>query len=368
MPGRQAKTLSSADVNDLLIFASCTRDPLRNRVIVLLSAKAGLRAGEIANLTWAMVVGPTGQISGSIELHDTAAKKGSGRMIPIHPELRAALENLRRVEARSEYVVTSERGRAMTPPSIVVWFNRAFRTDWPARLLVPFRPTNVCHPRGAVGAQSWRLVARCPAVGRSSVDPDDAAVHRRRQRRAAQTGRDDLSHGRHGDNSATSDQRSKISRKAQSDSRNRSCGSGDLPRLLSGRVREPNRQDFRADLAADGVRTAMRKRDTAAVFDWLIAALSYQGIADQIAYDYMEQHGYVRWDDINQKLADDASCPKLRSYWHFTTATTPSSVGPAPSPITSAAVRCRPMTCATAASTRPPMRCTCSFVTLRMEI
>ena len=39
----------------------------------------------------------------------------------------------------------------------------------------------------------------------------------------------------------------------------------------------------------------MRKRDTAAVFDWLIAALSYQGISDQIAYDYMEQHGYVQW-------------------------------------------------------------------------
>ena len=82
MPGRQAKTLSSADVNDLLVFASCTRNPLRNRVIVLLSAKAGLRAGEIANLTWDMVVGPTGQISGIIELRDHAAKKGSGRVDP----------------------------------------------------------------------------------------------------------------------------------------------------------------------------------------------------------------------------------------------------------------------------------------------
>ena len=110
MPGRQAKTLSSADVNDLLVFASCTRNPLRNRVIVLLSAKAGLRANEIANLTWDMVVGPTGQISGIIELRDHAAKKGSGRMIPIHPELRAALADLRRVAALSEHVVTSERG------------------------------------------------------------------------------------------------------------------------------------------------------------------------------------------------------------------------------------------------------------------
>jgi hypothetical protein len=74
---------------------------------------------------------------------------------------------------------------------------------------------------------------------------------------------------------------------------------------------------IRADLAADGIRTAIRKRDTAAVFDWLISALSYQGISDQIAYDYMEQHGYVRWDDIKQKLAQGATCPKLKSYWHF---------------------------------------------------
>ena len=56
MAGRQAKTLSPDDINDLLVYASCTRHPLRNSVIVLLSAKAGLRAGEIANLTWDMLV------------------------------------------------------------------------------------------------------------------------------------------------------------------------------------------------------------------------------------------------------------------------------------------------------------------------
>src|SRR6476659_9510977 len=115
MPGRRAKTLSAADVDDLLVFASCTRNPLRNRVIVLLSAKAGLRAGEIASLTWDMVVGPTGEIGGIIELRDYAAKKRSGRVIPIHRELGAALADLRRVEACPEHVVTSERGHAMTP-------------------------------------------------------------------------------------------------------------------------------------------------------------------------------------------------------------------------------------------------------------
>jgi hypothetical protein len=75
--------------------------------------------------------------------------------------------------------------------------------------------------------------------------------------------------------------------------------------------------NIRADLDADGVRAAIRKRATAAVFDWLMSALSYQGISNQIAYDYMEQHGYVKWHDINQKLAQGASCPKLKSYWHF---------------------------------------------------
>ena len=90
MQGRRAKILSTPDVNDLLVFASCTRHPLRNTVMVLLSAKAGLRAGEIANLTWDMVVDANGQISGLLELADAAAKKRSGRSIPVHPDLMAA--------------------------------------------------------------------------------------------------------------------------------------------------------------------------------------------------------------------------------------------------------------------------------------
>ena len=43
MAGKQAKILSEDDFEDLLVYAAATRNPLRNRVIVLLSAKAGLR-------------------------------------------------------------------------------------------------------------------------------------------------------------------------------------------------------------------------------------------------------------------------------------------------------------------------------------
>jgi integrase/recombinase XerD len=127
MPGKQAKVLSPLDVDDLLSFADCTRNPIRNRVIVLLSAKAGLRAGEIANLTWDMVLAANGQIGNMIELRDHAAKKGSGRLIPIHSDLADALAACHEASAKSGHVVGSERGGPMTALSIVVWFNRAFR-------------------------------------------------------------------------------------------------------------------------------------------------------------------------------------------------------------------------------------------------
>jgi integrase len=127
MAGRQAKILSSDHLNDLLLFADGTRTPLRNRVIVLLSAKAGLRAGEIANLTWDMVVDANGEVGRLIELRDLAAKKCSGRLIPIHTDLAVALSAWRTVAKPSEFVISSERGGPMTPLSIVVWFNRAFK-------------------------------------------------------------------------------------------------------------------------------------------------------------------------------------------------------------------------------------------------
>jgi integrase len=127
LAGKQAKILSEDDLQDLLAYASATRNPIRNQVIVLLSAKAGLRAGEIANLTWDMVVDPNGAVSTAIELRDHAAKKGSGRLIALHKDLRNALASWRSVTHGTGPVVLSERGCAMTPLSIVVWFNRAYR-------------------------------------------------------------------------------------------------------------------------------------------------------------------------------------------------------------------------------------------------
>jgi integrase len=127
MAGKQAKILSNAHVEDLLTFAETTRRPLRNKLIVLLSAKAGLRAGEIANLTWDMVTDPTGAIGTTVQLPDRAAKKGRGRVVPLHDDLRAALMQWCAASRSSGPIITSERGGPMRPLSIVVWFANAYR-------------------------------------------------------------------------------------------------------------------------------------------------------------------------------------------------------------------------------------------------
>jgi hypothetical protein len=75
--------------------------------------------------------------------------------------------------------------------------------------------------------------------------------------------------------------------------------------------------DVRASLRRQGIGRAVQNHDTPAIFDWLMEALSYQGISDAIAADFIEQHGTVRWRDIADALAQQPACPKLGGYWLF---------------------------------------------------
>jgi len=95
-------------------------------VIVLLSTKAGLRACEIAQLDWSMVLDAQGSVATTITLHDRIAKKRGGRSIPMHPDLRQALRVLQRETEPIGPVIRSLRGGAMRPNSIVNWFVALF--------------------------------------------------------------------------------------------------------------------------------------------------------------------------------------------------------------------------------------------------
>ena len=93
--GRQAKVLDSRQLAALLRHVATTREPARDRAIVLLAFKAGLRAKEIGGLRWRMVTDADEQLGTAIALEDVASKGRSGRVIPLHASLGVALEALR---------------------------------------------------------------------------------------------------------------------------------------------------------------------------------------------------------------------------------------------------------------------------------
>ena len=129
--GKQAKILTDKQVRAVLAELDARRYPLRDRVMFLLSIKAGLRAVEISRCTWAMVTNSEGQIGDAIALQNRASKgKGGGRVISMHPDLKAALVALhkeRGVRAHSDWpVMHSERDHGLSAGAVAVWFHRLY--------------------------------------------------------------------------------------------------------------------------------------------------------------------------------------------------------------------------------------------------
>ena len=128
---KQAKTLTKPQMEAVLGYLTSTRHPVRNRVIFLLSVKAGLRAKEIASLTWGMVTDAEGALTDAISLTDIASKGRGGRVIPINKDLRAALVALKaeaeKATRPSPFVITSERAGSTSSYAIVNKFAAWYR-------------------------------------------------------------------------------------------------------------------------------------------------------------------------------------------------------------------------------------------------
>jgi integrase/recombinase XerD len=126
--GKQARTLSRGQIDAVLAYLSTTRHAKRNRLIFLLSAKAGLRAKEIAKLTWRMTSDSRGDIARVIELQDSASKGRSGRVIPLSDEVRQALIEYRStVPHAGPRVICTERSLETSAQAIVNIFQRWYR-------------------------------------------------------------------------------------------------------------------------------------------------------------------------------------------------------------------------------------------------
>ena len=128
MDRQPAKVLQPGDVRKLLRHVRKQRYPERAYVIALLSFRSGLRACEISGLQWSMVLASNHRVAQHITISRSIAKCGSGRLIPLHPELKVALVQLHQIEGKPSTgpVIRSERGGHLTPGSVVNWFRGVY--------------------------------------------------------------------------------------------------------------------------------------------------------------------------------------------------------------------------------------------------
>lgn len=126
--GKQAKILSDAQVKTVLTHLRGTRHAQRNQLMVLLSCDAGLRAKEIASLTWAMVTDSEGKIADAIRLEDKASKGRSGGVVYMSKRLRAHLVEFAGKGELVGTVIKSRDGDAMGAQVVTNWFFALYRT------------------------------------------------------------------------------------------------------------------------------------------------------------------------------------------------------------------------------------------------
>jgi integrase/recombinase XerD len=128
---KQAKILTASQQNRVLKHLENSRYPLRNRVLFLLSFKAGLEAKEIAHLTWAMVLGEDGNVADSIYLEKLGSRKE--RVIPINGKLHEALQRLlvqRRAQKSfraKDRVVCTERSDRTSAQAVINFFHNLYK-------------------------------------------------------------------------------------------------------------------------------------------------------------------------------------------------------------------------------------------------
>lgn len=130
MLGKQAKALTIPQTKAVLLHLAGTRHPTRNKLIFLLSIKAGLRAKEIAELSWRMVTDAQGNITREIRLENSATKGKSGGVIPMNMELHEAFRAWRTkswVRDDNGKVIRTERRQGTSPMVIANLFKDWYR-------------------------------------------------------------------------------------------------------------------------------------------------------------------------------------------------------------------------------------------------
>lgn len=73
---------------------------------------------------------------------------------------------------------------------------------------------------------------------------------------------------------------------------------------------------IRHECMVQGIQDAVRRHDSAAIFDWLLEKMQYQGMSDANVNRFLTANPTATWGELREGVTE-ALCPRLASYWHF---------------------------------------------------
>lgn len=121
----QAKTLTQAELDQVLRYASTRKYPERNRALILSSFYLGLRVAEIALLKMSDVANEDGTIKNEIRLAGSQTKGGHPRTVYIPEKLKpeyAAYLKTRHIKDPTLPLFHTDHKLRFSPNGLCVWF------------------------------------------------------------------------------------------------------------------------------------------------------------------------------------------------------------------------------------------------------
>lgn len=126
----QAKTLTPAELDQVLAYISNRKFPLRNRVMLLTGYLSGMRVGEIASLKISDVMNADGKVKAEIRLTADQTKGRQPRTVFVSQKLQDKLQgylNLRQPLKGNEPLFVTAGRKAFTANGMTQHFFWLFR-------------------------------------------------------------------------------------------------------------------------------------------------------------------------------------------------------------------------------------------------
>ena len=127
----QAKVLSDQEIKRVLAVVGEMKYAKRNRLLVMLSFQAGMRAGEISNLKIGHVLNADGSVRDRIHLQNSQTKGNRQRTVILSQKLQREIlhfvGDLTGFKLRpTEPLISSQKGGHFSPTTMVMLFRQIY--------------------------------------------------------------------------------------------------------------------------------------------------------------------------------------------------------------------------------------------------